>query len=288
VWRVIVSCALLVGGAPIIAACGESAASAHPPGHDEPIHPPVPVTSAASATAEPVSDPVTVPLVVDVTPQPRGDCVPGVRHLQLGARSTILYVVGGRSDVRTLPWPSAKRVAHFGPRNLYGLRTVLLGLDRYVDTWCRTTWYRVAMPAKPNGVTGWVPASGVIADAVDTRIVADVDARKLVLYREGKRLVEMPMAVGAAGTPTPRGLFFVESRFRFVDPNGAFGPAALALSGFSQAQEGWGKGNPIAIHGTNEPSSIGQAASSGCLRISNRNVGVLLALVRSGTPVLVH
>jgi lipoprotein-anchoring transpeptidase ErfK/SrfK len=144
------------------------------------------------------------------------------------------------------------------------------------------------MPATPNGITGWVPASGVIADAVDTRIVADVEARRLVLYREGRRLLEMPMAVGASSTPTPRGLFFVESRFRFADPNGAFGPAALALSAYSEASEGWAKGNPIAIHGTNDPSSIGQAASSGCLRISNRNVGVLLALVRSGTPVLVQ
>jgi lipoprotein-anchoring transpeptidase ErfK/SrfK len=41
------------------------------------------------------------------------------------------------------------------------------------------------------------------------------------------------------------------------------------------------------IHGTNEPSTIGQAVSSGCIRMTNDDVQDLYERVRVGTPVIV-
>jgi lipoprotein-anchoring transpeptidase ErfK/SrfK len=41
------------------------------------------------------------------------------------------------------------------------------------------------------------------------------------------------------------------------------------------------------IHGTNEPKSIGRAASSGCFRMMNENVLHLASLAKVGTPVTV-
>jgi lipoprotein-anchoring transpeptidase ErfK/SrfK len=41
------------------------------------------------------------------------------------------------------------------------------------------------------------------------------------------------------------------------------------------------------IHGTNEPSSIGKAASSGCIRMLNDDVSELYKLVKVGTEVTV-
>jgi lipoprotein-anchoring transpeptidase ErfK/SrfK len=41
------------------------------------------------------------------------------------------------------------------------------------------------------------------------------------------------------------------------------------------------------IHGTNEPSSIGKAASSGCIRMLNSDVSELFKLVKIGTEVTV-
>jgi lipoprotein-anchoring transpeptidase ErfK/SrfK len=41
------------------------------------------------------------------------------------------------------------------------------------------------------------------------------------------------------------------------------------------------------IHGTNEPSSIGSAASSGCIRMLNEEVAELYAQVAIGTKVIV-
>ncbi|MFN4256050.1 MAG: L,D-transpeptidase, partial [Saprospiraceae bacterium] len=42
------------------------------------------------------------------------------------------------------------------------------------------------------------------------------------------------------------------------------------------------------IHGTNEPSSIGEAASSGCIRMHNADVSELYAHVKPGALVVVN
>jgi lipoprotein-anchoring transpeptidase ErfK/SrfK len=42
------------------------------------------------------------------------------------------------------------------------------------------------------------------------------------------------------------------------------------------------------IHGSNEPDTIGQAVSSGCIRLTNEDVIDLYSRVRIGTPVIVR
>jgi len=42
------------------------------------------------------------------------------------------------------------------------------------------------------------------------------------------------------------------------------------------------------IHGSNEPDSIGQATSSGCIRLTNEDAIDLYSRVRIGTPVIVQ
>ena len=42
------------------------------------------------------------------------------------------------------------------------------------------------------------------------------------------------------------------------------------------------------IHGTNEPSSIGKATSSGCIRMLNEDIAALYDQVQIGTPVVVR
>jgi lipoprotein-anchoring transpeptidase ErfK/SrfK len=50
---------------------------------------------------------------------------------------------------------------------------------------------------------------------------------------------------------------------------------------------GLGPGGEYAIHGTNNPRSVGTAASYGCFRMYNHDVIDLYARVRMGTPVVV-
>ncbi|TCS92348.1 SH3 domain-containing protein [Hazenella coriacea] len=48
------------------------------------------------------------------------------------------------------------------------------------------------------------------------------------------------------------------------------------------------KGRTYGIHGTNNPSSIGSHASSGCIRMGKENLNELYSLIPEGTPVWIH
>ena len=47
-------------------------------------------------------------------------------------------------------------------------------------------------------------------------------------------------------------------------------------------------GDGYALHGTNVPSSIGQAVSHGCVRLRNEDIETLYHMVDVGTPVLIY
>jgi lipoprotein-anchoring transpeptidase ErfK/SrfK len=95
-------------------------------------------------------------------------------------------------------------------------------------------------------------------------------------------------AVGSAATPTPTGSFYVNQRLVPTDPSGPFGPGAVGISAFSNVLTGWTQGGPIAIHGTNEPWSIGKAVSNGCIRLPNPVLRRVFAQAVGGTPVLIR
>jgi lipoprotein-anchoring transpeptidase ErfK/SrfK len=47
-------------------------------------------------------------------------------------------------------------------------------------------------------------------------------------------------------------------------------------------------GDGYGLHGTNEPNSIGHAASHGCVRLRNEDIAYLFNLVDVGTPVFIY
>jgi lipoprotein-anchoring transpeptidase ErfK/SrfK len=127
-------------------------------------------------------------------------------------------------------------------------------------------------------------------------IVVDVSANTLQLYDGLKVVKEYRVATGTPGFPTPVGTFeIVDKRENptWVNPDptgwGADLPASI----------GPGPGNPlgtramylnapgIRIHGTWTSSSIGTAASHGCIRMLIADSEQLYPLVPIGTPVIV-
>jgi lipoprotein-anchoring transpeptidase ErfK/SrfK len=161
-------------------------------------------------------------------------------------------------------------------------RTVL-ALDARLDGRGRPSWYRIAVPGRPNGRTGWIPAGAADIAAVDRWLVIYRGSRKFELYVGGRLRRSGPVAVGARGMETPTGLFFVQSRFvpRSYPILGAF---AFETSGYSKLSD-WPGGGVVGVHGTNAPQLIGQAVSHGCVRLRNSDVVALRPLVRVGTPV---
>lgn len=199
------------------------------------------------------------------------------------------YAVAVRAvaEVRTRPG-AGRLVGRFDRIDQNGYPTVLGVLSARVTATCEVAWYRVQLPLMPNGRTGWVAAKDVRAFAVRTRIVVDLSTRRLIAYRAGRAVLRASVAVGAPQAPTPVGRYFVDERFLLSDPSGPFGVAALGISAHSDVLRNWVQGGPIALHGTDDPASIGSAASHGCIRLANDAMRRLFAVAPAGTPVVIH
>jgi lipoprotein-anchoring transpeptidase ErfK/SrfK len=212
-------------------------------------------------------------------------CRPGTARLG-NERVTVAAIV--RAGARAYHRPGARPFARFGRLNQNGVPTVFRVLAAVRTRNCSPRWYRVQLPIKPNGVTGYVRAAAVDTGRVRTRIVVDLSARKLTFFRRGKLILRTAVAVGSSATPTPTGRYYVNQRLISEDPRGPFGPAAIGISAFSTVLTGWVQGGPVAIHGTNDPSSIGRAVSNGCIRVRNPILRKLFKATPAGTPVLIR
>jgi lipoprotein-anchoring transpeptidase ErfK/SrfK len=192
-------------------------------------------------------------------------------------------IAWGKVAVRSAPSRNAKVVttlAQFRPD--FHPRTVM-ALDERLDASGAPAWYRISVPGRPNGRTGWIPAAAANLHPVDRWLVIYRGSRKFELYVDGVVRRTGPVAVGARGMETPIGLFFVQSRF-VPNKYPILGAFAFETSGYSKLSD-WPGGGVVGVHGTNAPWLIGQAVSHGCVRLRNSDVLALRKLVRVGTPV---
>jgi lipoprotein-anchoring transpeptidase ErfK/SrfK len=148
------------------------------------------------------------------------------------------------------------------------------------------TWLDVQLPSRPNGMRAFIRRRDVTLRTVPNWIKVQIGTRKVTVFHGDTPLLQTIGAVGKATSPTPTGWFYVDASVILTDPTGPYGTGQLAMSGFSEVYTSWGGGEgQIAIHGTNAPGLLGQAASNGCVRLEN---GVLLQvqeLAPTGTPV---
>jgi hypothetical protein len=209
------------------------------------------------------------------------------RRVRLGD-PRVAYAARARGPIVALRRPHGAPVRAFERRNANGVVTVFGVIGAVRDERCRAAWYRVQLPIRPNGATGYVRAAEVELVRVRTRIEVDLSERRIDFFRGGRRVLRVSAAIGKSGTRTPTGRYYVNQRLLAGDPSGPFGPGAIGISAFSPVLTGWTQGGPIAIHGTNDPGSIGSAASYGCLRIENRHAERMLRANPEGTPVLIR
>ena len=117
------------------------------------------------------------------------------------------------------------------------------------------------------------------------RVLVSIPDRKLAVLEDGKVIRTFPVAVGASSSPSPTGEFQIVSRIAHptyyhpgvVIPPGSDNPIGPRWVGLNK--KGYG------IHGTNEPRSIGKAASHGCIRMRNHDVEQFFRMVRVGDTV---
>jgi hypothetical protein len=117
------------------------------------------------------------------------------------------------------------------------------------------------------------------------QIVVSLEDRKLALIEDGRVKKVYSVAVGKDSTPSPEGTFTIERRVanpvyrhdgRVAEP-GPANPVGSRWMGLSR--KGYG------IHGTNDPKSIGKAASHGCIRMGKADLEEFYALVAVGDQV---
>jgi L,D-transpeptidase catalytic domain len=200
----------------------------------------------------------------------------------------LAFAAYARGPVRAFEAPGGEFVGAFARLNPNDVRTVFGVLAVRRDLICVASWYRVQLPMRPNGTVGWVRADDVTLEPVRTRIEVDLSRHRVSLFRNGRRVLRTVAATGARETPTPTGSYYVNQRFRILDPAGEFGPAAIGISAFSPVLQEWAQGGPIAIHGTNEPSKVGRAVSHGCIRVHNRVAQRLLWATETGSPIVIR
>ena len=196
------------------------------------------------------------------------------------------YPAAGELLVAHVPARSAPDPAAPIVRTLHQFRSdfrfqVVLASDQAVGADGRT-WFHVSVPMRPNGRTGWIPATAVALRPTQANIVVHRGLRVIEVFRNGHRVLRAKVAVGAPGRETPLGEFYVTARFHPDDP--FLGVFALETSAYSRLTE-WPGGGLVGIHGTSMPWLLGRAVSHGCVRVSNATALRLRTLAPLGTPI---
>jgi lipoprotein-anchoring transpeptidase ErfK/SrfK len=150
-------------------------------------------------------------------------------------------------------------------------------------------WLQVMLPGRPDGLTGWIAQQGTRKLTTGWRILVDLAARRVRVYRDGLTVRTFQAVVGKPSTPTPTGQFFVEETVQMAVGQ-AGGPYALALSARSNVlQEFEGGPGQIGIHGRNElGGTLGNAESHGCIRLATASIDWLAVRIGPGTPVNIY
>jgi lipoprotein-anchoring transpeptidase ErfK/SrfK len=183
--------------------------------------------------------------------------------------SVELYGAGGVPAGRALPNP-----------NKYDLPLTFRVMEDQGE------WLDVQVPSRPNGMRAFIKRSDVTLRSVPNWIKVELGTRKVTVFHGDTPLLETVGAVGKATSPTPTGWYYIDMSVVLTDPTGPYGSGQLAMSGFSEVYTSWAGGEgQIALHGTDAPGLLGQAASNGCVRLENSVLLQVQQLAPTGTPV---
>jgi lipoprotein-anchoring transpeptidase ErfK/SrfK len=148
----------------------------------------------------------------------------------------------------------------------------------------------VKLAQRPLESTSWIKRGAAVLSKNHWAIVIDLSQHWLYVFRHGIQQSSFPVGIGAPGTPTPTGNFFLAFK---APPNGpGYGPVMLETSGHSRVIARFDGGDDaiIAIHGpVGSDSRIGDrgaAISNGCIRMHTWDLRQVRH-VRNGAPVII-
>lgn len=189
--------------------------------------------------------------------------------------------------VRRRPIPRARKVARLRTHTFHGSPETVLVLGEVGLN--GRFWFYVRYPGLGSR-RGWVPDSALSPlRRHRERLVLNRRRLRVSLWRGKRLLFRTPVGIGAFGSPTPRGRFYVRERIGpFASTNSVYGALAFGTSSYSPYRTDWPGGGQVGIHGTNQPSLIPGRISNGCVRLHNSAVLRLGRRLRTGTPLLIR
>jgi lipoprotein-anchoring transpeptidase ErfK/SrfK len=174
--------------------------------------------------------------------------------------------------------PEGKIVATLDTKTRWGSPRVLAVVEQ------RNGWLGVLSEHEP-GKVGWIPGDAAELLLEPWSLHIDLSERRVTVSHEGKVVRRFTVGIGAPGSPTPKGRFGVTDTLRLTG-GGPYGCCAIALTARQDdIPQGWTGGDRVAIHGTNDSSTIGKAVSHGCLRTAEDDLRWLLARIPLGSHV---
>jgi len=146
----------------------------------------------------------------------------------------------------------------------------------------------LSTPPNPKALQSAALAAPEFAKTTVRWVLVSIPDRKLALFENGKVIRIYRVAVGNSSTPSPVGEFKIVNRVANptyyhkgqVIAAGKSNPVGTRWMGLSA--KGYG------IHGTNQPNSIGKAASTGCIRMSKKDLEELFAIMDVGDAVQIR
>jgi len=187
--------------------------------------------------------------------------------------------------VRKSPSSRAKAIGrlHFNTED--GPPEIYLALRMYTDT-KGNEWVQTQLPGRPNGRTGWVPREALGEfHLIHVQLVVNRRTLKATLYKNGKKILQAPVGVGKASTPTPGGRYWIREKLKGFGP--VYGPLAFGTADYSNKLTDWPGGGVVGVHGTDQPELVPGRPSHGCIRMHNRDILRLARLMKPGTPLLI-
>jgi lipoprotein-anchoring transpeptidase ErfK/SrfK len=200
--------------------------------------------------------------------------------VDLGPISTVAEAVNANTFVYDAASANSAKRNLANPQPPYNSPLVFLVAEQTGN------WLHVYLPVRPNGSMGWVTADEVRLTQHNYRIIVELGAHRITVYKGWQVIDQEPIGVGKQETPTPGGHYYLKELLKPTNPNGAYGPYAYGLSGFSNVLSDYAGGDGvIGIHGTNDPSALGHDVSHGCIRMSNDGITRLAQVLPLGVPV---
>jgi hypothetical protein len=186
--------------------------------------------------------------------------------------STVLYREPG----------GAKRL-RITPRTEWGSTRILGVVSQRGD------WLGVQASELKNGEIAWIPREKTTLDCVSWSLHADLSKRTLQVRHNGHTVRKLNVAIGRKDNPTPKGRFTVTDRLQVTSSGSPYGCCVLALTGHqTDLPPYWPGGDRLAVHATNDESSIGQPVSLGCMRAESAEARWLINHIPLGSPVFIH